>query len=233
MEQPIVYVGLNLQMDTIARHLPRHASEESCVALQGLKHAGAQAMPSSAPRAISLHFWHGRSGQRRPSASEFARGVVRAPVRGGCHGRASPIIPALVGDLSPKSNSMPSAAALRSISWSMAEPAPRWRQSSAIDMPNSPMRSAQERYRASPTTVRERYCRSHEEGQGVTAIGSQSTRKFRRRKFTCGAREPIGTRSRRKPSDIVLQSLAIAGADRKKNQPAGRYGRSRGPAPGN
>jgi hypothetical protein len=144
MEQPIVYVGLNLQMDTTARHLPRHASEESCVALQGLKHAGAQAMPSSAPRAISLHFWHGRSGQRRPSASEFARGVVRAPVRGGCHGRASPIIPALVGDLSPKSNSMPSAAALRSISWSMAEPAPRWRQLSAIDMPNSPMRSAHE-----------------------------------------------------------------------------------------
>jgi hypothetical protein len=112
--------------------------------LQGLKHAGAQAMPSSAPRAISLHFWHGRSGQRRPSASEFARGVVRAPVRGESHGRASPIIPALVGDLSPKSNSMPSAAALRSISWSMAEPASRWRQSSAIDMPNSPTRSAHE-----------------------------------------------------------------------------------------
>ena len=163
-------------------------------------------MPSSAPRAISLHFWHGRSGQRRPSASEFARGVVRAPVRGGSRGRASPIIPALVGDLSPKSNSMPSAAALRSISWSMAEPAPRWRRSSAIDMPNSPMRSAHE----SATEPRRRpfasrYCRGHEEGQGVTTIGSQSTRKFRRRKFTCGAQEPIGTRSRRKPSDIVLQ----------------------------
>ena len=48
MEQPIVYVGLNLHMDTVAAAFA--------------KHAGAQGMPSSAPRAISLHFWHGRSG---------------------------------------------------------------------------------------------------------------------------------------------------------------------------
>ena len=36
--------------------------------------------------------------------------------------RASPIIPSLVRNVSPKINSMPSAAALRSISWSNAEP---------------------------------------------------------------------------------------------------------------
>ena len=168
-------------------------------------------MPSSAPRAISLHFWHGRSG-----AASFKRFRI-CTRRGSSPGSSRKPRPsqsnhsALVRNVSPKCNSMPSAAALRSISWSTAEPAPRWRQSSAIDMPNSPARSAHESATRGLADDRfaSRYCRGHEQGQGVTTIGSQSTRQFRRRKFACGAQEPIVTRSRRKPSDIVLQSLAI------------------------
>jgi hypothetical protein len=154
MEQRIVYVGLNLHMDHRRGGICSGMQARSCAALQGLKHAGAQAMPSSAPCAISLPLLarqvRGCVVQALPNSHEAwfePRFKAEATADQSNHSRVGP-------QRIAESNSMPSAAALRLISWSIAESAPRWRQSSAIDMPNSPARSAHESAtRASPTTV--------------------------------------------------------------------------------
>ena len=114
--------------------------------------------PCVAPRRRRFRSTSGTAGQelRRPTASEFARGAPSSPgPRRKPRLRASPIIPSLVRNISPKSNSMPSAAALRSIS-------SKHGRADAKTPPvicnrhaeNSPARSAHESAtRASPTTV--------------------------------------------------------------------------------
>ena len=177
--------------------------------------------PHGAPRHRRFRSTSGTEdpGLRLPTASEFARGAVRAPVQGGSHGRA-PVRYRLIG---PQRIAEEDRCRRSPLGVRLPGAPPSQRQDGASHLQSTcriHARSTNESAtRASPTTFLEPLpsrsgarsgCRDHSQPRHAPTPTPEAR---------WPRQEPILARPRRRTSDIILQGFAVARADRTKNQP--------------